>query len=158
MVEIVKPAERAFTLMEVSIAVLILAASLVVIIGLQSSIITKSNHDRMNLQAMLFARRILAQYEANISEISTGEIRGTAEELLKGVESDSDQIKIYAGMDAFLKIEQWDIPQKPQALKRLTVTVSWGDDPYDSMTVFYFVPYEEVDSEEVDEDEDDDDS
>ena len=62
-----------FTLIEVVFAVLILAGSLVVLLGLQTSSLQLTGRGKMTQQAMLYARRILAPIETSKEGICINE-------------------------------------------------------------------------------------
>ena len=70
-----------FTLVEIMIAIVILASSITVILGLQSAIMKRAIDDKSRLTAMLFARRILASLESSIDEIPFGVTNDTVYEL-----------------------------------------------------------------------------
>lgn len=140
---------KAFTLIEVIFAIVILSSSLVVLLGLQSSVISKSLRDRNQTYAMLIGRNILAALEME-KEIEEQDTTETAYQLLKDLDGidkdDPEEQELYNGMYVNLKVEEWENPPevtekidllKP-LLKRIYMRVFWGETPEDQMEIVYF--------------------
>lgn len=144
--------EAAFTLIEITIAVFILATSLVVLIGLETSLLGQAVSDRNRVEAMLVARRILAAMESSPEPLPNQQIEGNAKQLLEkfveNVGSEEDQDTRIESLTGTFVVEDWGIPDNPTALKRITLTLSWSENPSDTVTVYYFIPNE---AEKVDE-------
>ena len=137
---------RGFTLVEIMIAIVILATSLTVILGLQSAIMKRSIDDKSRLTAMLFARRILASLEASIDEIPFGVTNETVYEMLdldnnRSGDTDSEEdseTALARTMLAELNVEPFGLPNNEEALKRITLSINWTDNPFDSIQIYYF--------------------
>ncbi len=134
-----------FTLIEVVFAVLILAGSLVVLLGLQTSSLQLTGRDKMTQQAMLYARRILSPIETSKEGIDIQDEQGSVKELMQkfipGDSSVDTDTTISPAFRARLKVEHWGIPKvNEEAMKRLTLTISWGESTDERFEVVYFMP------------------
>ena len=155
--------ECAFTLIEVTIAVLILASGLLVVLGMQSSIIERTLRDRSALRAMLVARTILSTLEIRHQPLTIGEEQGSVDDILKKFAipdnddpnkvSTTSSSKFNSELLASLKIEYQPLADKDQveehALKRLTLNIAWGDLPIQSLTVVSYIPNDENDQDNL---------
>ena len=105
-----------FTLVEVVIAILVLAGSLVVLLGLQSSAVTKALRDRNQLQAMLAARHIFAAVEV-FQQFDDRDDTLPVYQLLRDLEAlpdfgdSAEEEQLYAGMEARIQISEWENPE-----------------------------------------------
>jgi type II secretory pathway pseudopilin PulG len=147
-----KVAARGFTIIEITVAVLILAGSLVVLLGLQSSATGRSVDDRIRQQAMLETRRILTALELAVEEPAVGELVGTVNEVLEKIYppfvASSDNFatreelpKLPYTFEARLNVTAWNLPKIENALRRVTVTVAWGQRRDEEYSVEYFLPH-----------------
>lgn len=132
-----------FTLLEVTFAILILAGSMTVLLGLQSSSVQRTIRDRNKLQAMLMARQILAAVESAREPPEIGTISGNAREVLEQTlkERQPDAIEETAADDfaAELTVEKWQIPGiEADVIRRLRLTLSWGEGTVNSLSAYYF--------------------
>lgn len=136
---------RAFTLIEITFAILILAGSLVVLLGLQSSSLDRAVRDRENQSAMLLARKILTMVEVFHEDITidktSGEVDKVLEDLFgRGVEYSEplDPDKLYK---AEVRIVPLQIPPLDKdVMKRLELVIYWSDDPLDQVILYYYFP------------------
>ena len=133
----------AFTLIEVTIAILILASSLTVLLGLQSSSVQRTIRDQHRQQAMLMARQILAAIESAEDPPQVGRNSGTAREMLDLMLNDHNiQGQRNGPADDFMcevAVDNWQVPGlEGNVMRRLTVTISWSDSPNDSLNIYYF--------------------
>lgn len=140
-----------FTLIEIAFAVLMLAGSLTVLLGLQSSSIQRAVHDRNMQQAMLVARQILTAVELRTDALDPGEETGPPARIIKKIipsyVDDERKIDPTGQFTATLAIRNWKLPNfDVEVAKRITLTVSWSSSPLDVLTVEYFVPIESVPS------------
>lgn len=134
-----------FTLLEVALAVLILSASLVIMLGLQSSSMRRSYEDRRRQEAMLLARQVLAALESRKEPLPAFTTTGTVEDILReayddsnAVDRDPDPQRLF---EATLAVEDFGIPDvDDKALKRVYLNMAWGRGPFDSIEVYYFIP------------------
>jgi prepilin-type N-terminal cleavage/methylation domain-containing protein len=147
--------ESGFTLIEIVIAIMILAVSLTVLIGLQSASIERAVRDRATQQAMLLARSILAGIEAARDPIPLGTIEGPALQLVQRFKAAPDGADFPPELDRFdasLQVEPVAIPLVkdgvptvvPDAMKRILLTIIWGPDPTEQFPVLYFIPNDEA--------------
>lgn len=139
--------DRGFTLIEIAFAILLLAGSLVVILGLQSSSIQRTIRDRNSQQAMLVAREIFAAIETAKESVPIGQDEGPVEEILRQFtpfkKMDHSMLDTGTYLRARLNVQYWELPKlDPQAVKRIELTVSWGEARSESISVVYFVPEE----------------
>lgn len=141
--------DEGFTLMEIMIAIVILAFGLTTLLGLQSASVERTLRDRNKQQAMLMARSILALVETTTEPLDVMKENGTVREVLAklqessgvGFETDDEALDRF---QAELEVDFWSIPNlDDDALKRVLVRVFWSDDPRDELEVIYFVPGED---------------
>ena len=146
----VKNTDSGFTLMEVIVAIVILASSLTVIIGLQYSSTQKTVQSKLQQQAMLLARVILTEIEMDPSMASQTEAM-PALELIEELDSENPLLgggteKGLEQITATLQVEEMEIPMSnsdPVNLKKVILIMSWSDNPSDAFEVIYYVPDKE---------------
>lgn len=145
-----KRARRGFTLIEVTIAILILASGLVILLGLQSSSVERAVRDRDKLQAMLLAREILAAVESSKDPIEVQDRTTTAADILEDLLPGSQKPAVQDEQNKFrvrFRVQNWELPNIDQQLiRRLDLVVSWSDSPLDSISIIYFLPEEPADN------------
>lgn len=137
-----------FTLIEIAIAVMILATSLVTVLGLQSAIIRSAIATQNKQGALLLSRRILAAIETSEEPIEIGDETKLADDFIQQylgsgntVAADDDQGKNYS---ARLTVEYWPIPNVDErALKRVKLDVWRTELPDDHFDVLFFIPNED---------------
>jgi len=135
-----------FTLIEVILAVVLLASSLAVILSLQSSILDQTVRDRNREVALLAGRRILAQMELGDGTVDDFEESGPLPQILrkickKEIENSEEDIEKFSIFDATLSIRPWGLPGlNENAMKRITLTISWTKSPLDMVELVYFLP------------------
>jgi len=152
--------DRAFTLIEVTLAILILAGALSVFVGLQTSAINMTIAARKQQQAMLLARRILTAIEYQQESLTSlrkdpghQKARGAVAVLEEFVDLDPEEKKDLQQRlaDFFVELDVVDIAlpsvsmdQKgqleEQALKHILLRVFWGEAADQYFEVLYFVP------------------
>jgi type II secretory pathway pseudopilin PulG len=143
------PNDLGFTLIEIAIAIFLLATSLTIILSLQSSVISRSINDRSRVQAMLTARRILAGIETGDTEIKDETVVKPVVEYLGNLarQEDLDSLK---DMNLELKSEPWTIAQyEDLKIKKITLTISWGTAFDQNLAIYFFVPEEESEEEDA---------
>ncbi len=138
--------DGAFTLIEVTVGIVILATGLTILLGLQSSSIRRAIHDRNEQFAMLLSRAILAGVEAGITDAVEGERQGPASEFTKELQMFNDaaetDLKQLQQFEVDWNVVATDLPVKEKALKRVQLTIRWGKDPADAFSVVSFFPGE----------------
>ena len=155
--------ESGFTLIEVTLAILLLSGAMVILLGLQSAVMHRTFVDTQNQRAMMAARQVLAAVEASDLPVDVQETSGTLEEVLSALleinAEDQKTLKDVADLRVHLSVSFWGIPTvNDQAMKRVELTVSWSDNPRDALRITYFIPNDEEASDEVDSSESDEES
>lgn len=139
--------QRGFTLIEITIAILLLAGSLVVLMGLQFSTIEQTVRDQNRETALLAGRMIFAQIEAENLPIKNQDISVPLAQLLNDytlpAEEDAPRLAQLGAYTAHFTVSDQEIPTlRPRAMKRLQLIISWSDDPLDAVEMAYFLPNE----------------
>jgi prepilin-type N-terminal cleavage/methylation domain-containing protein len=159
--------DNGFTLMEVTIALAVLASAMIILLGLQSSMVDRTVIQRQQVEALRFARGILSAVEARETAgvaLDIGSFSGTPndvmESILKGSslqnQSDSGGLRdqVTRNMTAVLNVQYWGIPSvNDKAMKRVELKLSWGDRREENLQYLFFIPFDEDDvSKEVNDD------
>jgi prepilin-type N-terminal cleavage/methylation domain-containing protein len=141
--------EKAFTLIEIVIAVAILGAAMVTLIGLQSSAISLTVSDDLRIEAIGVARRILSHVDLLKADLKDTKAQGSPSEVLAAIAPSADPLGTSqdSRMNVSLSIEPWDVTTlipnaPPNVLKRVTLTIAWSQNPLDSITIHYTVALE----------------
>lgn len=136
-----------FTLAEVAIAIVILSGSLVVLLGLQYSVVQRTLRDRTKITAMLIARNILSGIEVDQETVDEQDTIKPAFQMaqdLLGFTYEADELsELDRGINARLMVQKLEIPRpdsNPVQLKRVFLRLFWSEDPLDSFDVVYFIP------------------
>jgi prepilin-type N-terminal cleavage/methylation domain-containing protein len=145
-----KKASPGFTLIEVALAILLLATALTIIVSLQSAVVEQSISNSEREEALLYARSILSSYEIAENLIPKAQSKISLYTYLK----DSnllptqdryleDHLKNYT-ID--IEVEPWKIPGFEElnlgrdGLTRITTRIIWGDGIAQQAAIDYFVP------------------
>lgn len=147
-----------FTLLEIAIAIFILAGSMVALLSLQSAALDRAVRDKQKQQAMLIARTVLAEIETGLQTTGLGEQSFTARDLLsrhgEGVDMQELKDLKLEQMLINLMISDWEFPVPSAsgipnqiALKRIDLKITWGEGPRDYIEVVYFLPDDEDEEE-----------
>jgi prepilin-type N-terminal cleavage/methylation domain-containing protein len=145
-----KRSQCGFTLIEIIIAVMILAVSLTTLLGMQSAATQTAIKTRNKQEAMLAARTILSGIEFAGDTVRNTTAQGTASEIALRFLSKEAVAPIVAKeqkipLRAKLVIEYWPMQDlRKEALQRVTLTMSWSSQPGDSMTFYYFITAREL--------------
>jgi len=125
--------ERGFTLLEVMIAVAILAISLTVIYGSQSQSVSLATESRFNTAAALLLNLKVAELESGIIELrdDEGDFGEDYPDFRWKIEVDDAD---YGDFEFADKVGE--------SLKRAMITVSWENSPF-SHSVDYYLPEKE---------------
>ncbi|MBX7137277.1 MAG: prepilin-type N-terminal cleavage/methylation domain-containing protein [Oligoflexia bacterium] len=135
-----------FTLIEITIAIVIIASAMVIFLGLQSSIVDQTLRAGEQEQAMMLARRILAKYETSDDPLNVGETvwesgKTALEDLDLFSDQDQEQLDTLNHFHIRLTIGTQGIPQlEEDAMKRLDLVIAWGAAPDQRFEVLYYVP------------------
>ncbi len=139
--------DAGFTIMEIIIAVLVLAIGLTTLIGLQTASVDQTLRDRSREIALLAGRRILAQIEADEDGVELANQEKRLDQLLKEFTGDvgdtiSDaELRELQAFNARLEIVNWGIEQlNPEAMIKVILQISWGASDLDSVELVYFIP------------------
>lgn len=148
-----------FTLMEVTIAVVILSSALVTLLGLQSSILKRALRDEEKQQAMLVARTILSAIEVRNKDIEVQDGVSTVQQLLGKLQldiSDKENDKSIQKFEFMARLKVENVGLKnigDNLLKSVSLSIYSKQAPevngfvQDSFDVTYLIPQE--DEEEV---------
>lgn len=119
---------RAFTLLEVMIAISIIAVALVTLLGSQSRSLSHATEAQFNVMAPMLAALKLAEVQRKVVDAENSE--GDFEEDFPGYswkmaieEAAFDKTKALAGLDP--------------PLQKLELTVSWSETPYRYSLLYY---------------------
>ncbi len=141
---------------------MILAGAFVTLLGVQSASIQRSVRDWNKQQSMLIARQIFSAIETglaiNKAALDVGQRSGSPDKIINQIlsgASDNDHLLDPENrFTATINISYWPIPNvDPEAVKRIFLTVAWGNTIADSINVAYFIPNEESKKEGEDEEE-----
>ena len=138
--------EEGFTLIEIILAIMLLAAGLSVILGLQSSAVDQTIRDRNKEFALLAGRRILSTIESGDGDIEILDKDEPMDKLLQSFgaldrNSKEEDLVRLAEFQGHIKVEKWGIPEvNPDAMKKILLDISWSPSPRDMVQLIYFVP------------------
>lgn len=145
----VRSSEVAFTLIEITFALVILAGSLIVLIGLQSSAIERAVRDRNAQHAMLITRELLSVIEtrkdADVISNTSGPVDEVLKDVLLGSPLPSQPLDPEQRFRADIKVSVVPVPvpaPQPPELKRFHLTIAWGDTPTEQFETDYFIARE----------------
>ena len=140
-----------FTLLEIMIAVMILAFSLTTLIGLQTSAVTQTLFTQKKYKAMLASRRIMAAIELSPDLLEPMEETGPIKQiegLFPSLQKLSKDKNDFDDLLVKLKVEKVSINEilpeelqtKEPKLHKIVLTVGWGDSPGSQLTTVYYAP------------------
>jgi len=134
-----------FTLIEVTLALLVLGGSLVVLLGLQSSIVDRTLRDSKRQRAMLLSRQILAILETAKEPPALQKTNGSFHDVLTSLTDSSKDAAAPnpedAEFEAHFEVQDVGLPEiNPNAMRKVTLKISWGPDSIDQITAVYFTP------------------
>jgi prepilin-type N-terminal cleavage/methylation domain-containing protein len=139
-----------FTLIEILIAVVILALAVTTVSGLQSAALSGTRQSAHRVQALLIVRQIFALYDSVEPDIAEFSYEGTPSQVMQKLSQLDSPPGSLSDVDSpyFVNVSltPWSVENLPPgALWRLLVTVRWSNDPRDSLEVPYFVTQQEED-------------
>jgi type II secretory pathway pseudopilin PulG len=139
--------DAGLTLIEITFAVLILAGSLVVLLGLQTSSLQRANRDKLSQQAMLKARRLIAPLESTNQALQNTTYEGTFVEVLKQIAPYDVDSRDQNSADPFtvrVEVKDWALPEiGDKVMKQVEVVLAWSDSANDRLILRYFIPADE---------------
>ncbi len=121
--------ESGFTLLEVMIAVAILAITLTVLFGSQSQSLSLATEAKFNTRATFLLEEKLAELEGGILEMYDAE----------GDFSDYPQFRWKIEIDDAFLTESQILESLERPLKRVTLTVLWDDSPFIHSVDYYIL-------------------
>lgn len=133
-----------FTLLEIIIAVMVLAVSLTTLLGLQSSATDEAIRTRNKHRAMLAAREVMAALENEGGDLKPSKINGSIDDILdrympEGLKKEGSKEESLPLMGE-LEIAFWNIKSLPEnSLLKATLKVYWSNNPQDEINVVYFI-------------------
>lgn len=141
-------AQSGFTLIEILIALSVMAAASVVLIGMQSAAIARTMRDKNAQQGMFLSRRIMASVEAlasNPLDVPTFENESAGGALQKfGIPEPTDehekralapfQVTLLAD---FLQIPIPNVNQDP--IRKVVLKITWGPEVDETFSVVYLM-------------------
>lgn len=150
-------------MIEITFAIVILAGSLVVLLGLQSAATQAAIRDARKQEAMLAARTLMSALEISTEEIEVQERTAPMIELLSDLipgeglsfePAPGQRRAPFESLTGTLKVELWPLPGlDPEVVKRIQLRVAWSDSPVDKVEAIYFLPSGEAIEEESYDDE-----
>lgn len=142
--------QHGFTLIEVTFAVLILALSMIVLLGLQTTALKNSYSELFREKASSAALLILEAMDRfqksgnNLSEEEKeGDILSIAEDYLEIDQDNREFLQSYfSGLKAHLSTVYQTLPDvdSPNPLLAIKLTISWGPSSTDEFRVSYLLP------------------
>lgn len=137
--------EAGLTLLEIMISLILLAGALIILLGLQTSVLARTGEDQQRLTAMLLARQILAVVESSEEPLENETMEGSIATVLDKLGApdpdDEQRLRKMSAYQAHLRIQDLPIPNIEGAImKHLVLSISWGARPDDVFKVDYFFP------------------
>lgn len=136
--------KRGFTLLEIAFALMLISGALVVVVGLQTSSISRAVSDRNIQKASLIARSILSAIELNSIDVPEQDRTESADKVLSTLirtrNINKEEREEQRQFMVQLRVEPIELVLPPDvilALKRFDVTVFPEDAPEDSFNVVY---------------------
>lgn len=127
-----------FTLLEIMIAVLILSVSMIVLLGLQASVLSQERRDSERQQAISVAKQILAAIELHPERLKSGS--ESASKLLAFLSPNSPALR-ESNLYSELEVELISLPEFPDKdLEKINLTISWGNSELDQVSFVYVRP------------------
>jgi general secretion pathway protein I len=124
-----------FTLLEVMIAIAVLAISLTVIYGSQSQSVSLATESKFNTTAALLLKQKVAELESGVVDLreDEGDFGDEYPNFRWKIEVDE------ADLGGYEFAEEWD-----RAFKRARVTISWENSPFSRSVDYYLQEKEEL--------------
>lgn len=132
-----------FTLVEVAFAVAILALAFTSIIAIQSNVTATSIADRNRFEAALFAQYLLTAMDLSQDKPQPGEKQASLAQALLDAGWSEDQVSAplaqYSDWTVDTTVQSFDLLEIADAMRRIDLTVAWGNDAASQYRVTYFI-------------------
>lgn len=144
--------QSGFSLIEVIVALAIMAAAASLLIGMQGAAISRTLRDRDAQQAMLAARRIMSSIEAAGDDAPLENFDGeTVLETLKkfggpDVTSDTEALG-YASLRVAMAVDEIKLPipnVEDDPMRKITLKVYWGTQLDEAFIITYLAPIQKT--------------
>lgn len=136
--------QNGFTLIEITIAVFMLASSLVVMLGLEQSNMTRTINDQNRKVALGLARKVMSYIELQKVNINIDEEK--ADKIINffsqnNIEYDKDDKDVLDKYDVNLKATSAQISgfEQDNLIKLIELKISWGPSHREELSVIRFV-------------------
>jgi hypothetical protein len=128
-----------FTIVEIVIALAILATAVVTLLGLNAAILSGTNRSEERLRSTLLLRRILSAIEFEPPGELPFSARGDVSEVLRALKSQGSLIEREdLSYPCEVEIKRWEIAGLPISdLWRAEARVVWGPNPTDTLAIDY---------------------
>ena len=133
-----------FTLVEIAVAIAILGIALGALLSLHTGYLSAALKDKSLTRAALMAKQFMTTIEISETAPEPGVIDRDLFEALKDAnlitEDEEPQLKEeLAGWTYHRTVEQIDLPEAADVMRRIDLTVQWGDRVEESYTLVYFM-------------------
>lgn len=137
-------AQRGFTLIEVMIALVLLASASALLVGMQSAAVNRTIRDSSAQQALMVARRLLAMIETipdtefNLSSQGEQSAIALMEQLQIPMEDTSTDNGLLNKLSATLQVDDWLLPvpgAEETPMKKIVLNLSWGPSQQDNISI-----------------------
>lgn len=140
--------QAGFTLIEILIALTVMAAASGVLIGMQSAAIARTFRDKNAQQGMLLARRIMASVEASadnpqaLVNFDNENAIGALQKFGIPEPTEAAEKKVLAPFTVTMLVEEFPLPipnMDPEPMNKITLRVSWGTDIDQNFIIAYLM-------------------
>lgn len=133
-----------FTLVEVAVAIAILGIALVSLVGLHTDNVGTYYNERNRIQAALIAKHVMSLIEADNVSPEIGTEEKSVSEVLKELGSEEfgaevDSKERYDNWEFVRTVKAVDLPLAEDAMRRIDITVSWGESSSEQFVLTYFM-------------------
>lgn len=145
--------QQGFTFIEILIALIMLASSFTIIIGLQTAAISATVYDSQMQKGLLIARTIMSYLEVSDESISNMNKSGNAisvlESIAPNIPNGTINMREFQSYQAELIIEYWNVELlAPNSLQRVMLKVWWGQNGREQINLDFFIPVDVTESPE----------
>lgn len=141
-----KKSQKAFTLIEITIAVFMLASALVVLLGLEQSNISRTLNDQNRKIALGLARKVMSAIELEKIEINVDEEKdGKVLDFFKqnNIEYDKDEKDRLENFSVVLKASSPNLAgfEQDNLIKLIELKISWGETHRESLSIIRYTEH-----------------